>query len=57
MSERVEELAAKTLALSPQDKLRVAAGLIDRGESDLGEALAERAVQELQLLRLFGKTG
>lgn len=55
MNARVEKLADKTLALSTQDKLLLAAGLVAHGKPDLAEVIAERAVQELQRLRLFGK--
>ena len=56
MSERVDQVFADTMALSTAEKLVVAANLINRGKPDLAELIAERAVQELQVARLFSKT-
>jgi hypothetical protein len=51
----VAELAAKVLELQTVDKLRLAADLLLLGKVDHAEAIATRAVQEIQLVQLFGK--
>lgn len=51
----VEELAERVKALSVGDKLRLAAGLADRGKYDMAEMVAAVVTTELTALRLFGK--
>jgi len=39
--------------LSPGDRLRVAAGCIDKGKYDIAETLASQIVDELRAVRLL----
>jgi hypothetical protein len=50
---RLLKLKAKLEGLSPGDRLRVAAGLIDEGAYDIAETLADNVVDELRALRLL----
>lgn len=43
----IEELAAKVKALSPPDKLRLAAGLLEQRKAKLAHQIAEQVVLEL----------
>lgn len=45
-------MADQVQKLSTADKLRLAAGLLERG-SDMAESVAELALQEIQLKRLL----
>lgn len=47
MATEVEQLAAKVKALSPPDKLRLAAGLLEQRKAKLAHQIAERVVLEL----------
>lgn len=49
----VESLAQRVAALSPADRLRAAVFLIEMGKTDLAEAIAEHAMQEIALARLL----
>jgi hypothetical protein len=51
----IESLAAKVLELQTPDKLRLAADLLLVNKVDMAEAIATRAVQEMQLVMLFDK--
>lgn len=46
------ELKRKIEGLSPGDRLRLCAGLIEQGEYDLAETLAGTVVDELRLVRI-----
>ena len=50
-----EKLAEEIKALSPSDRLRVAAGLIERGKYDMAEVLTKMVADELAAYRLLGK--
>lgn len=43
----INELKLEIEALTPADKLRLAAGLVDNGKNELARTVAERAVLEL----------
>lgn len=43
----LEKLAAEVEALSPADRLRLAAGLLEGGRAKLAHTIAERVVLEL----------
>lgn len=47
---KVEELAAKVLAMTPQNRLRLAAELIDRGDT---ESVSTIITDELMLAKLM----
>jgi hypothetical protein len=47
------KLKAEIEALSPGDRLRIAAGLIDKGKYKLAETIAGNVVDELRALRLL----
>jgi hypothetical protein len=47
------ELKRRIENLSPGDRLRVAAGCIDKGEYDIAETLAGNIVDELRAVRLL----
>lgn len=51
----MRDLARKVIDLQTPDKLTVAAALLVAGKVDLAEAVATRAVQEIQLAMLFGR--
>lgn len=48
-------LASRLNALRPEQRLLIAASLIQEGKPDLAEAIAERVVEELKLGRLLDK--
>jgi len=48
-------LAGKVLQLQTADKFRLAAALLDLGMVDLAVSIGARALQEIELARLFGK--
>lgn len=48
-------LAGKVLQLQTADKFRLAASLLDLGMVDLAVPIGTRALQEIELARLFGK--
>ena len=50
---RLLKLKAELEKLSPGDKLRVAAGLIDKGSYALAETIAGNIVDELRAVRLL----
>lgn len=52
---KVEALAAKVRTMSPPDRLRLAAGLIEQGRMDLARTLIVGVKLELDALKLFGK--
>jgi hypothetical protein len=56
-SQAVEQLAERTKALPTAEKFELVAGLIRGGRYDLAETVAELAVQDLQVRRLFGPDG
>ena len=49
------KLKAQIESMSPGDRLRVCAGLIDRGEYEIAETLAGNVVDELRAVRLLVK--
>lgn len=53
MSAAVVDLVAEMLRLSAADKLRLAAGLLDREQRDTAIVITKRALDELELQRLF----
>lgn len=46
-------LKAKIEAMSPGNRLRLCAGLIEQGEYDIAETLTSNVVDELRALRLL----
>ncbi len=48
------KLKAKIESLSPADRLRLCAGLIEQGKYDIAETLVGNVVDELRALRLLG---
>ena len=50
-----EAVAEQVLQLQTSDKFRLAAEILDLGKPDVAEAVGMRAVQEIQLSKLFGK--
>lgn len=46
-------LKAQIEAMSPGDRLRLCAGLIERGEYDIAETLVGNVVDELRAVRLL----
>ena len=54
-AESVQELAERLRALSIGDQLRLAAGLMDAGRSDVASVIVDFVHNELTLLKLFGK--
>lgn len=53
--EELKQLRDKVLAMPPADQLRLAAGLIDKGKSDLAEPIVRNIADELTALRMFGQ--
>jgi len=51
-----EALATEIEKLTPANKLRLAAGFIERGQHRIAEVLAKRVADELAFVRLFGKS-
>lgn len=51
----VEELAAKVNALSPPDRLRLAAGLMENARGDTALPIIRRVADELELAILLRK--
>lgn len=49
----VAELKARIEKLTPPDRLRLAADLLEAGRLDLAERVASVVVEELLMLRLF----
>jgi hypothetical protein len=54
-TKELEALRDRILAMPPADQLRVAAGLIDKGKSDLAEPIVRNIADELTALRMFGQ--
>jgi hypothetical protein len=52
--ESISKLAAKVLQLQTADKFRLAGELLAFGHVNVAKAIAERAVQEIELAELFG---
>lgn len=52
---QTEALATEIEKLTPADKLRLAAGFIERGQHRIAEVLTKRVADELTYVRLFGK--
>lgn len=52
---KVADLANKVLGLQTVDKLKLAASLLLLGHVEIAESVAKRAVDEIQLARMFGK--
>jgi hypothetical protein len=50
-------LADRVLALQTSDKFRLVALLLDAGLPDLGQTVAQRAIDEIQISALFGTRG
>lgn len=53
MSVDLDQLWARTAALSPADQLRVAIDLLEHDKSEIAEAIAEHVVQGLRFVRLL----
>jgi hypothetical protein len=51
----LQALAAKIELLSPQALLLIAAELCDANKPEAAELIAEKAVEKLAAMRLFGK--
>ncbi len=47
------KLKAQIESMTPGDRLRVCAGLIDKGEYDIAETLTANVVDELRLVRML----
>ncbi len=52
---KISNLAERVLGLQTADKLILASSLLLLGHVDLAESIATRAVEEIQLAKLFGK--
>lgn len=52
---KVEQLVADLKKRTPADQLRVAAGLLERGDFETGRLIAKSVVDEITLLKLFNK--
>jgi hypothetical protein len=50
-----DQIAARVLAMSLPDRLRLAAGLVEMGKPEHAEMILDTVTTELQSLRLFGK--
>jgi hypothetical protein len=48
-------LKRKVENMSPGDRLRLAAGLIDHGKYDIAETLTSNVVDELRAVRILGR--
>ena len=53
--EKLHLMAGKVLELQTSDKFRLTASLLDLGMVDLAVAVGTRALQEIELARLFAK--
>ncbi len=53
--EKLHLLAGKVLQLQTADKFRLTAALLDLGYVDLAVSVGKRALDEIELARLFGK--
>lgn len=54
MATNVEALAERVKNMSGADRLRLAAGLIDRGALDLAEPIVKMVADDLAAIRLLG---
>lgn len=54
-TKRVEELVDQIMSMTPAEKLRVAAGLLDLGKPETAETIVDQVSAELRATRLFGK--
>lgn len=52
---KVEQLAADLKKQTPGDQLRIAAELCDQGRYETARIIAKSVVDEMTLLKLFGK--
>lgn len=52
---KVEQLVADLKKQTPSDQLRIAAGLLERGEFETARLIAKSVVDEITLLKLFNK--
>jgi len=51
----LEQIAARVKALSPANRLRLAAGLLDAREDDLAALVARQVCDEIDFVKLFGR--
>lgn len=54
MATDVQSLAERVKNMSGADRLRLAAGLIDRGALDLAEPIVQMVADDLAAIRLLG---
>lgn len=54
MATNVEALAERVKNMSGADRLRLAAGLIDRGALDLAQPIVQMVADDLAAIRLLG---